>query len=188
MAAVDALDQPFGGTLDGVAARLALPFSGREIGGDFLGGQAFEAHNRFAHPVAQSPVGRAQRDGREHAVTAARHQFEAVACARFLLGLGQDATPDCDHRVASKGMRLVSARSFGLLARHAPGIIARQLALQRRLVDIGRGNARRFDPEPREQFAPARAGRCEDELVRGQIRWGPLIAGPDPDQVRRARA
>src|SRR5690606_20335297 len=57
MAARNPRDQSLGAALDRIAAGLAVPFAAGEVGADFLSGQALEAHDRLAQPLAQRTVG-----------------------------------------------------------------------------------------------------------------------------------
>ena len=104
-------------------------------------------------------------------------EFEAAPRGRLVFGLGQDAAPGGDHRVACKDMGVFARSGLGLFACHAFGIVARKLRLGRRFVDIGGRHA-----QPREQFAAARAGGSENQARRAHrtsLRLCRLIAGPD---------
>ena len=158
MAALQPGYQPFGRTLDGIAARLAVPFAAGQIGGDLGLAERLELELGLGDFFAQRAVGGLERDGREHPVASAGEQFEALARGRLVLGLGQDAPADCDDGVARQHMGAVAGDRLGLLARHALGIYARQFGGVRGLVDLRGQHARGRDPEPREQFAPARTG------------------------------
>ena len=181
MAALQPRDEAFRRALNGIAARLPVPLPARDIRVDLLGGEALELDRSLAQFLAQRPVRRAQGDGGQDGVAAARQQFETAARGRLVLGLGKDAAPGGDHRVSGEDMGRVARRGQRLFARHAAGIIARQFRLERRLVDIGGRDRVRCHPQPREQFAAARAGGSEDQARRGH-RAGchdRIIAAPD---------
>jgi len=135
-----------------------VPFPAREVGGDLFRREILEAHVSFAQPFAERAAGRQQRHGREHPVAAAGEQLEALARRGFVLGFGEDPPSHGDDRIACQHESLGIRGRQGFLARHAPGMVARQFVLARGLVDAGVNHPDRLDPQPREQFAPPRAG------------------------------
>ena len=159
-------NQSLGAALDGIAARLAVPFTARDVGVDLGAGERFEADDGFREALADRTVGRAQGDGRKHAVAPSGHQLKAMARSRLVLGLGQDATAEGNDRIARQHVRCAAVHSLRLFQCHARGIGTRLFALERGFVDVGGNHARRLDAEPRDQFAAARGGRGEDEAGR----------------------
>jgi hypothetical protein len=136
----------------------------------------------FADALAQRAVGRFQGNGRKYPVAAAGHQFEAGPRGGFVFGLGQDPAAERDHGVPRQNMGVAAGHGQRLFARHPRGINARQFSFQRSFVDISGGDRARFDPQPRDQFAPPWAGRGEDQLGCAQaLNW----PGPPRPGIKR---
>ena len=83
----------------------------------------------------------------------------------LVLDLGQDPPPDRDDRIGGQHQRvgLLRRDRFGLGARQAQRMVARQLALGHALVDVGGNDRVRDDADPGEQVETARARRGEDQ-------------------------
>ena len=159
----DGPHQRLGPPLDGVAAGLAVPLAGGEIGGELLLGEPLEGDRRGRQPVAGAAVGVDQGDRRMNPVTAAGEQGQRRPRLGLGLGLGQDAPPGRDHGVGGERQRARLGHRRRLRRRHPAGVTVRPLALQRRLVDMRRHDGVGNDAEAREQLQPPRRSGSEDQ-------------------------
>ena len=156
-----------GDALHGIAAGLAAPFAGADIGLDVVLAQALEAHAGLDQALAKRLLRRHQADRGVDAVVAARQQPQALRGLVDQIGFGQDAPADRDHGVGGEDEGAAQfvielhrfQRGIGLGARQPVGAGARQLAPPRRLVDVGRAQRVGLDAGLVEQRqAPRRAG------------------------------
>ncbi len=161
-----------GDALRRVAAGLAAPFAGGEIGLDVLVGQPLEAHAGLDEALAEGLLRRHQADRGMDAVVAAGEQPQALRRLVEQLRLRQDAPADRDHGVGGEDVgafELVvephhGERGFGLAARQPRGAGARQFAALRRLVDVGGAQRVGLDAGLIDQREPARRAGGEHEF------------------------
>ena len=176
----DLLDEAPGQSLDRVAAGLAAPFARGEIALDVLGREAPEAHARVDDLDAHAVVGGDQADAGEHAMGTARQQLQAGQRLLDVLRLDEDAPADRDDGVGGEDVGVGEvgvvgdqvARGFGLGAGEARHQRARHLALARLLVDRGRTQRIRLDPDLRQQHQPARTAARQHQ-ARAEVGTAP---------------
>src|SRR5690606_32908285 len=120
MGADEPADEQRSAALNGVAARLSLPFATIEIEGHLLRRQPLEGDARFRQTVACTRCGDEAYSGID-AVGTAREKRQAAA--RFLcrFGFRENAPPASDNRVGPKHHRIgiCSGNRLCLLARKA---------------------------------------------------------------------
>ena len=132
-------DEGAGDALRRVAAGLAAPFAGGEIGLDVLVRQPLEAHARFHQALAERLLRRHQADRGVDAVIAARQQAQALRRFVEQFGLRQNAAADRHHGVGGEDEGAaqfvveldVVERRRRLGVRQPVGIGARDLAAAR---------------------------------------------------------
>jgi hypothetical protein len=97
-------------------------------------------------------------------VATAREKREAGARRGFILGFGQDAPPNRNHRIGGQHETIGMARRdrSGLLLRQAQGVAGRQFARVRRFVEIGRINGSGGYPNLPQQIEASRRGGRQD--------------------------
>src|SRR6266545_1643763 len=165
-------DEAAGDALGGIAAGLAAPFAGGEIGLDVLLGQALEAHAGLDQALAEGLVRRHQADPGMDPVIAPGQEPQALRGLVEQLGLRQYAAADRHDRVGGEDIGatelLIDAhlleRGFRLGARQPVGAGARQLTALRRLVEIGRAQRVGLDAGLIDQRDPAGRAGGEDEF------------------------
>ena len=165
-------DKGSGNPLRGVAAGLAAPFAGGEVGLDVFVRQALEAHPRLHVTLAEGLLRRHQAYGGMDAVVAAGQKPQALRRVVEQFRLGQDAAADGDHGVGGEdegALELLielhhGERRLGLAARQPGGAGARQLAPLRRLIDVGRAQRVGLNAGLVDQRQPARRAGGEHEF------------------------
>jgi hypothetical protein len=153
--------------LDRIAAGLAVPVAGRDVGVDPARGQPLEGDDRRYHAVRAAAIGSRDCDAAQDAVPPAAQELQARPRLGLALGLGQDAPAAGHHRIG--GQHPASGMPGGdrrqLPTRHALRIGERQLARPMAFVDMGRVDERRLDPDLPQQIAPPRRTRSQDKLL-----------------------
>ena len=165
-------------SLDRVAAGLAPPFPAGEIGRDLALVEAFAAHH--GHDRAQRPaaIGGDHRDPGVHPVPAPGQQAQKALGCLDVRGLAEDAPAARHDGIGGEDVcfpRIGAGRHLGRLGRgQAQGMIARQLARERRLVHLGGCDAIGDHPDLAQQCQPAGRRRGENQ---GCAVWHPSL-GP----------
>src|SRR5207302_5706795 len=125
--------------LDGVAARLALPFAAREIGSQFLIAQPLESD--LADNAADRQIAGWGQQGNTpiNPMAPARQQPQTVARRPLILGFRKDAAAASDDPVCgeNEGVGMPRLHRARLLLSEPYDVPGRQFAAARRLVDIG---------------------------------------------------
>ena len=173
VAAVDRRDERLGPALDRIAAGLAPPFPAREVGLERALVEAPDRHHGHHHPARAPAVGRFDRDPGIDPVPAPRQQAQVALRGRAVARLAEDAPAAGDHRVGREDEgRWRSGRDVaGLGGRQAQRMGPRQLAGQRRLVDVRGFDALGDHPDLAEQRQAAGRGEARIRGARSGTRY-----------------
>ena len=167
MAAAEEADMGGGAALDGVAAGLALPFVGVEIGGGLGGGEAVEGDDAVHDTGAGAAVGGGEHHGGEHVVAAAGEEFQA-GCGLFAgFGFGEDAAAAGDDGVGGEDVRPAGWAGGGFGAGEAERADAGEFGLAGGFVDFRGADFVRGQADLGQQVAAPEAGGCQDEAGPG---------------------
>ena len=166
-------DEGAGEPLRGIAAGLAAPFAGGEIGLDVLLRQPLEAHAGLDQPLAERLLRRHQADRRCGRGDCGRTAAAGIAPPRRAVrpwaGCGGRPPPRCRRR----GCRSRRSSSSSFTAASAASALPRASRLAqargnsprlRHLVDVGGPQRVRLDADLIDQGQPARRTGCENEF------------------------
>ena len=111
-------DKSAGQPLDRIAARLAAPFSGSEIGLDFGLREPLEPDPAFHQTAAHGPLRGRQGNAGKDTVRAARQKAQALQRLVRHFAFRQNAPPDGDHSI---GRQNIGIGEFGILVQTLRG-------------------------------------------------------------------
>src|SRR3546814_1820003 len=102
MTAREKADERLGAALDRIAARLAEPFTARDVTGDLGIGEAFERDYGIDQSGARGAARVDHADRRQAMMAPPRKQAEQAALDRLVVGGRQDAAAERDRGVAGQ--------------------------------------------------------------------------------------